>query len=147
MPPGSKSQVAWAALVVCCLWNSGVLAETPPSDHWACFGPQVESLPRYWRLVASQRPPVDRAVRLYERGAEAPDDSGEACRVEYDKRDETRVLWSARYQRDYCRPRVERLLERLVASGFNCVMLDSSDRLQHAEQGSSDESQVQSRVP
>lgn len=106
------------------------VAEAAPIAHWACFGSGAEPLPRYWRLVASERPPVDRAVRLYERGPDGADVNGQACRVEYDKRGETRVLWSADNQRAYCRPHAERLVARLSAGGFSCVMLDDSDRLQ-----------------
>ncbi len=129
---GSKTQAGWATLAVCCFLNGSVTAESAPADHWACLQPGAQPLPRYWRLVASESTAVNREIRLYERDAD-DSDATQACRVEYVRRGETRVLWFANHQRDYCRPRAEALVGRLKAGGLNCIALDSSDRLQPSE--------------
>jgi len=47
----------------------------------------------------------------------------DACRVEYTRDGDTEILWRARNDPSYCRPKVEELVGRLEESGFSCTAM------------------------
>lgn len=49
----------------------------------------------------------------------------DACRVEYTRDGDTEILWRARNDPSYCRPKVEELLGKLEESGFSCTAMGS----------------------
>jgi hypothetical protein len=75
---------------------------------WTCTSGELK---RKIALVENSGPAQDSAV--------APENTF-ACRVEYSKNGESEVLWLARNNPDFCRPKVLALVNKLRAAGFKC---------------------------
>lgn len=81
-----------------------------------------EPIERSWHCSSQG---LERQIVLYRRAASTGD--GEfACRTVYAKDGESKVLWQALNNPDYCEPKVLALVKKLQNSGFQCTVLDSA---------------------
>lgn len=125
-----------------------------PITKWACFETESAQLPRYWRLIGSSRPNVEREIHLYGEhvsggpgSPEGPQPVEYACRVDYMKDGFIKTLWYARKDPSYCRQKAERLVEKLEAGGLTCLPFDESDRFQADESEASKNPPLQALPP
>lgn len=121
--------------------SSNLSSAGDPITHWACFETKSGDLPRYWRLIGSTRPKIEREILVYEyhasggRGSlrQKPKPGMPVCHVDYLKDGTKRMLWYARYDRAFCKLRAERLVEQLETGGLTCLSVEDSDRFHSDE--------------
>lgn len=83
-------------------------------------GHAAEGSERLWQCSSHGH---ERAIELYERGDERRE--GEpSCWVVYTKDGASEVLWQAKNNADYCRPKALSLVARLESAGFACTASD-----------------------
>lgn len=109
------------------------------SEHavlkWACFETDGTQLPRYWRLIGSDQPKIEREIQVFEDlvsggstlKGQSPS-SKYACHVDYTKEGATTVLWYAKHDRSYCRTKAEWLVKKLETDNLKCLAIDHSDK-------------------
>jgi hypothetical protein len=98
-------------------------AELRPVKAWQCTAAAPDT-----RSGTEGAP--DREIILFE--YRSPDNclsvaqppiGANVCRADYTKDGVTETLWRARNNRDYCRPRVENLVQELDMAGFFCASI------------------------